>query len=172
MQVLKSKRLMLLLISLASIFALGVTTSIAQEKIKFSWKLYGVFTKLEMMNVDDIEGHAISIAESKGVDVVTGDHFVSKILGDGVWGGTGTTKGYTKIIDKDGDVRFCTSEGKASSTLSPEGKPIAATMEGTFSIIKGTGKWENIHGGGTSKGKFIGPGIFMFDWEGEYFIKK
>ena len=126
----------------------------------------------ELMNVDDIEGHAISIGESKGVDVVTGDHFVSKSLSDGIIGGTGTVKGYTKIIDKDGDVRFCTSEAKATSTRSPEGKPIAATWEGTFSFTRGTGKWENIHGGGTAKGKFIGPGIFMIDWEGEYFIKK
>ena len=34
MQLLKSKRLMLLLITLASIFAFGVTTSLAQEKVK------------------------------------------------------------------------------------------------------------------------------------------
>jgi len=172
MHILKSKRVMLLLISLASIFALGVTTSIAQEKIKISGKRYGVMTKLEMMNVDDIEGHAISISELKGVDVVTGDHFVSMSLNDGVIGGTGTIKGYSKIIDKDGDVRFETIETKTTFILSPEGKPIGVTMESTFSFTKGTGKWENIHGGGTGKGKFIAPEIFMVDWEGEYFIKK
>jgi hypothetical protein len=172
MQLLKSKRLMLLLISLASIFALGVTTSIAQEKIKISGKRYGVFTKMEMMNVDDTEGHTLSLVESKGVDVVTGDWFVSKMLADGVMGGTGTVRGYGKIIDKDGDVRFETVETKTTFILSPEGKPIGATMEGTFSFTKGTGKWENIHGGGTAKGKFIAPEIYMVDWEGEYFIKK
>jgi hypothetical protein len=171
MQILKSKRVMLLLISLASIFALGVTTSIAQEKIKFSGKQYWVVTKSEMMNVDEIEGHTLSLGESKGVDVVTGDQFVSMGFGDLVKG-NGRHWGYLKVIDKDGDVRFIKYEGKVTFILSPEGKPIGATTEDTFSLIKGTGKWENAQGGGTSKGKSIGPAILMVDWEGEYFIKK
>jgi len=172
MQILKSKRVMLLLISLASIFALGVTTSIAQEKIKISGKHYGVTTKVEVIEVDDTEGHILSIAESKGVDVVTGDYFVNRGFVDHVKG-NGLFIGYQKTVDKDGDVTFRKFEGKSTTTLSPEGKPITIT-EGTFSFIKGTGKWENIHGGGTSKAKSIGPGmgIFMDDWEGEYFIKK
>jgi hypothetical protein len=149
MQILKSKKVMLLLISLASIFALGVTTSIAQEKIKFSGKQYWVVTKVEVMNVDDIEGHVLSLGESKGVDVVTGDQFVTKGSVDLVKG-NGSHWGYSKVIDKDGDVRFIKYEGKVTTTLSPEGKPIITT-EDTFSLIKGTGKWENAHGGGHAK---------------------
>jgi len=170
MQILKSKKLMLLLISLSAIFALGVTTSLAQEKIKISGKRYGVTTKREVIKVDDTKGHILILSESKGIDVVTGAQFVSRGFGDYVKG-NGPHWVYAKTVMPNGDVMFSKSEGKLTTTLSPEGKP-ATTMEGKFSFIRGTGKFENIQGGGTWKGKIIGPGIFTYDWEGEYFIKK
>jgi hypothetical protein len=40
-------------------------------------------------------------------------------------------------------------------------------MEGTWSHIKGTGKWEGFQGGGTWKLRMIGEGISVMDWEGE-----
>ena len=170
MQMLNSKRLMLLLISLAAIFALGVTTSLAQEKIKFSGKRYGVSTKREVIKVDDTEGHILLLTESRGVDVVTGARFISRGFGDYVKG-NGTHRGYGKAVTPEGDVTFNTFEGKTTTTLSPEGKPIT-TIEGTFSFTRGTGKWENVHGGGTYKGKVMGEGIYTYDWEGEYYIKE
>jgi hypothetical protein len=170
MQLLKSKRLMLLIISLASIFALGLTSSLAQEKTKFAGKRFGVMTKTEVIKVDDTEGHIITLGESKGVDVITGDQFVSSGFSDSVKG-NGTHWGYSKAIAPDGSVAFSPFKMKVTTTLSPQGKPIS-TFEGTFSFTKGTGKWENIQGGGTFKGKMIGPGIYMYDWEGEYSIKK
>lgn len=72
---------------------------------------------------------------------------------------------------KDGNVFFSKWQGKVSTTQSPEGKPIMK-WEGTFSYVKGTGKWENIQGGGTYKGGFIARGIYVNHVEGEYFIKK
>jgi len=170
MQILKSKRLMLLLISLSAIFALGVTTSLAQEKIKISGKRYGVTTKTEVIKVDDTKGHILILSESKVVDVATGAQLFNSAFGDYVKG-NGPHWGYSKAVMPDGDVTFGKFEGKVTTTLSPEGKPVT-TMEGTWSFIKGTGKYENVHGGGTWKGKIIGPGIFTYDWEGEYFIKK
>ena len=170
MLMLKSKRLMLLFISLTAIFALGLTTSLAQEKTKIAGKRYGVSTKREVIKVDDTEGHALLLTESKGVDVVTGAQFVSRGFGDYVKG-NGPHWGYGRAVHPDGDVVFSKFEGKMTTTLSPAGKPIT-TFEGTFSFIKGTGKYENAHGGGTFKGKVIGPGIYTYDWEGEYFIKK
>ena len=170
MQVLKSKRLMLLIISLTAIFGLGLTSTLAQEKTKIAGKRYGVHTKREVINLDDIEGHMLILSESKGVEVGTGAQFVSSTFGDYVKG-NGPHWGYSKTIDPDGDVTFATARMKTTTTLSPEGKPIT-TFEGTFSFTKGTGKWENVQGGGTLKGKIIGQGIYMYDYEGEYSIKK
>jgi hypothetical protein len=169
MQSLKSKRLVLLLISLAAIFAFGITTSLAQEKIKIKGKRVGT-SESKPIEVDDIEGHILSTGIAKGVDVVNNEIFISWSTADLVKG-NGTHQGYGKGIDKDGNVYFNTFQGKISTTMSPQGRPLV-TFEGTWSLVRGTGKWENAQGSGSYKGRFIGPGIFTYDWEGEYFIKK
>lgn len=168
MQTLKSKKLMLLLISLVAIFLLTVTMSLAQEKIKINGKRFGT-SKAEPIKVDDIESHTLSTSVAKGVDVINDSIFISWSTADLVKG-NGTHQGYGKGIEKDGDVYFNTFQGRISTTMSPQGKPLV-TFEGTWSLIKGTGKWENVQGSGTYKGRYIGPGIFTYDWQGEYFIK-
>ncbi len=172
MQLLKSKKLMLLLITLAAIFAFGVTTSLAQEKVKTKRKDYGVIVKYETFKVDDFEGHAVNMYESRGVGVAsTGESsWISKGQSD-LTKGNGTHQGYYKSTDKDGDAFFSKWQGKVSTTQSPEGKPIMK-WEGTYSYVKGTGKWENIQGGGTYKGGFVARGIYVNYVEGEYIIKK
>ena len=165
-----SKRLMSLFISFTMIFTLSVTTSLAQEKVKITGKRYGVSTKTEVIKHDDTEGHVLILTEAKGFDVITNEQFISREFMDYVKG-NGTHRGYQKDITPEGDVVFATFEGKTTTTLSPEGKPLT-TFEGTFSFTRGTGKYENIHGGGTYKGKVIGEGMFTYDWEGESFIKK
>ena len=169
MQTLKSKKLMLFLISLAAVFAFAVTASLAQEKIKISGKRVGT-SKSDPIKVDDIEGHILSTGVSKGVDVVNNSIFIFWSTADLVKG-NGTHQGYSKGVEKDGDVYFATFKGRVSTTMSPQGRPLV-TFEGTWSLYKGTGKWENAQGGGTYKGRYIGPGIFTYDWQGEYFIKK
>jgi hypothetical protein len=169
MQTLKSGKLMLLLISLAAVFALGVTTSLAQEKIKIQGKRFGT-SESNPIKVDDVEGHILSTGVTKGVDVINDAIFISWSTSDLVKG-NGTHQGYSKMIEKDGNVGFNTFQGKISTTMSPKGRPLV-TFEGTWSLIKGTGKWENAQGSGSYKGKFIGPGILTYDWQGEYFIKK
>jgi len=161
------KRRMIMLISLALIFAFGVTASIAEEKVKRSDKRYGVTTKVETIKVDDTEGHIIQIAESTGFDVSTGAVAVSRNFYDLIKG-NGTMQGYTTMRDPDGGNVKCTKTlGKVTTTLSPSGKPIT-TMEGTYSLVKGTGTWEGFQGGGTWKGKILGGGVYIMDWEGEF----
>ena len=169
MQTFKSKKLMVLLISLSAIFVFAVTTSLAQEKIKTKGKRFGTL-KSESIKLDDTEGHTLATGKGKGVDVITNSIFFSWSTSDLVKG-NGTHQGYSKTIDKDGDITFGTFQGRISTTMSPKGRPLV-TFEGTWAFTKGTGKWKNVQGNGTYKGKYIGPGIFTYDWEGEYFIKK
>jgi len=144
----------------------------AQEKVKITSKYTGVFTKMEQMKLDDTEGHTLNSYEAKGAGTgsVGGFTFVNQGMSDLVKG-NGTHFGYYKATDKDGHVYFAKWQGKVSTTMSPEGRPIVK-FGGTWSFTKGTGKWENVQGGGTYKGMFIGPGIFSNETEGEYFIKK
>ena len=163
---------MLLFITLASILVFGVTTSLAQEKVKTKRTDYGVVVKYETFKVDDAEGHALNLYENRGAGVgsVGESTFVAKGTSDLIKG-NGTHKGYYKNTDKDGNAFFTRWQGKVSTTKSPEGKPIM-TWEGTWSYVKGTGKWKNVEGGGTYKGGFIARGVYVNYIEGEYFIKK
>ena len=171
MQIFKSK-LLLILTTLAFILAFSVTTSTAQEKVKINSKYTGVFTKMDRMKIDDTEGHTLNSYEAKGAGMGSagGFTFFNQGVSDLVKG-NGTHHGYSKATDKDGHVMFTNWQGKVTTTKSPEGRPIVK-FGGTWSFTRGTGKWENVQGGGTYKGWFIGQGIFTNITEGEYFIKK
>lgn len=67
MQIFKSKRLMLILISLASILVFVVTTASAQDKVKVKFKKFSVITKIEKYQVDDTEGHFLIQYEAKDI---------------------------------------------------------------------------------------------------------
>jgi hypothetical protein len=166
MKLLKYKRLMVILISLGLIFAFGVMTSVAQETVKVKGKIYMFATKSETIKVDDTEGHVIVIGESKGVDVGSGMLIHVKNFMDLVKG-NGTMLGYSTNYYPDGSKMFFKGQGKATTTLSPEGKPIF-TIDVARSIIKGPGKWEGFQGGETLKYKAIAEGIGVMDWESEY----
>jgi len=171
MQVFKSK-LLLVLTALALILAFGVTTSTAQEKVNMKSKYYGVFTKYEQMKPDDTEGHTMTFFESKGAGTGSNGEFTCSNQGTGdLVKGNGPHHGYYKLTDKNGHVYFTKWQGKVTTTKSPEGRPIVK-FGGTWSITRGTGKWENAQGGGTYKGWFIGQGIFINTTEGEVTLKK
>jgi len=171
MQVFKSK-LLLVLTTLALIIAFGVTTSTAQEKMKIKSKVYGVFTKIERMKPADTEGHTMSFYEAKGTGTgSTGEFTFLNIGTSDLVKGNGPHHGYSKFTDKDGHVYFNKWQGKVTTTKSPEGRPIVK-FGGTWSIIRGTGKWENAQGGGTYKGWFTGQGIYTYIGEGEIIMKK
>ncbi len=172
MWIVTSKRSTALFISLALIFVLGVIPSIAQQKTKIAGKMTVAYTRQETIDIGDIEGHIISLGESEGTNVSTGKHkfmdgaqVVNMSFGDLVKG-NGPHQGYLKLTKK-GNAVFCKWEGKVTTkgTSMP-------TFEGTFSYIKGTGKFENIEGDGTYKGKYISKTIYTVEWKGQYSIKK
>jgi hypothetical protein len=163
------KGLIVTIMILSLILAVGVVNSIAQEKIKMKDKTYWVDTKAETMKIDDIDGHLILISEVKGINVGSGAISVSRSTMDVVnW--NGTSVGYSTTTDSDGDSTYAKAQGKVITTLSPQGKPVMI-MEGSWSMIKGTGKYAGFQGGGPYKLKVIGPGISVMDWEGEL-VKK
>ncbi|GAJ05061.1 unnamed protein product, partial [marine sediment metagenome] len=169
------KKLIGLFISLFLIFALGVTTSIAQQKTKIAGKIAAALTTHSRINVGDTEGHIIFLEEYEGTNVSTGkEKFmdgvqdVTRGFGDLVMG-NGTIQVYGKL-SLNGDTVFYKFQGKIAPTLSPEGKPVNG-FELSFTYTKGTGKYENIQGSGTYKG-FTSWGTLIGEWEGEYFIKK
>jgi len=171
-----TKRIIRLFISLVLIFTLGMTTSIAQQKIKVSGKHTLATINQTTINVGDTEHHIISLSEFEGTNVSTGDKkFMDGAMDVGmsftdIIKGTGPHQGYGKM-SLNGDAISWKHKGKSITTLSPEGKPIT-TLEGSFTWTTGSGKYENIQGSGTYKGKYISTAIFVIEWKCEYFIKK
>jgi hypothetical protein len=170
MQIFKSKRSRLLLITLASIFAFGVTTASAKDKVKVKSKKFIVVTKYEIKEVGDTEGHIL--LQYEATDISSDGRFITYKRGQSDYiKGNGPHKGYNEVVDREGGTFFNKFEGMTTTKKSPEGKPIK-TVKGTYTYTKGTGKYEGIQGGGTYKGMMIGKGIYSIDMEGEYVIKK
>jgi len=171
MQTSKSRKFMLLFVTMASVLALCATASLAQEKVEVKMRAYAVVTEMERFEVGDTEGHFISILQNKGVssDGKFVRYFTTR---SDLIKGNGTLSGYGQYVEvKDGDAIFLKFDGSVSTIKSPEGK-LKITFKGPYSYTKGTGKYENLQGGGTFSGGYIGKGIMYVDVEGEYSIKK
>jgi len=156
---------------MASVLALCATASLAQEKVEVKMRSYAVVTEMERFEVGDTEGHFISILQNKGVssDGKFVRYFTTR---SDLIKGNGTLSGYGQYVEvKDGDAIFLKFDGSVSTIKSPEGK-LKITFKGPYSYTKGTGKYENLQGGGTFSGGYIGKGIMYVDVEGEYSIKK
>jgi len=176
MRILTSERLTVSFISLALIFGLCVPSLMAQEKFKIAGKATAAYTIREVIEVGDTEGHSLYLLKNEGFNESTGEH---KFMdgGEVVWfgiadyiKGNGPHTVYMNISLNDYAV-YTKAEGKTTTILSAEGKPVT-TFEGSFTFTKGTGKYKNIQGSCTYKGKLFSGVIIVNEWEGEYFIKQ
>jgi hypothetical protein len=79
--------------------------------------------------------------------------------------GTGTHRGYFRRLFKNGDTDYGPFEGTNKTTVKEDGS-WEATWEGTWKVTRGTGKFKNITGGGTYRGKATAEGASS-EWEGE-----
>jgi hypothetical protein len=79
--------------------------------------------------------------------------------------GTGSHRGYAVRTYKDGDKSFASVEGTHKMT-STDGGSWELTLEGTWKVTGGTGRFENAKGSGTYNGEIIPKGGGT-DWKGE-----
>lgn len=176
MKVLTSKRSLALFISLFLIFTFVVATSMAQQKTKIAGKITSAYVMEEKLNVGDTEDHVISLSQSEGTNVSTGenkfmdDARVVNVSFSDIVKGNGPHQGYIKFT-QNGNSTFAGWNGKITTIFSDEGTPIIK-FEGIFTYIKGTGQYEGIQGSGAYKGEFTSEKEYTVEWEGEYFIKK
>ena len=82
--------------------------------------------------------------------------------------GTGPHRGYTIRLHKNGEITYGSYEGTTKRTVKEDGS-WEATWEGTSKVTGGTGKFKNIKGGGTYRGKATAEGASTeFEVEVEY----
>jgi hypothetical protein len=150
------------------VFATGiilVNCAVAGEKVKGRTVTHNI--KWQQIDVGDADGHVVAIEENKGVSA----NLEGKWFADG-WSfretglydinlktGIGSAHGYGDYTDRDGNKWYFTWEGKAV-----KGEKYA--WGGTWKAVKGTGKFEGIHGGGTWQNYQVGDQGY-FDWEGD-----
>ena len=80
--------------------------------------------------------------------------------------GTGTNRGYFRRLHKNGDIDYGTYEQTHKTTFKEDGSWKETTWESTWKSIGGTGKFKNIKGSGTYRGKATAEGAST-EWEGE-----
>jgi hypothetical protein len=79
--------------------------------------------------------------------------------------GTGTNRGYFRRLHKNGDIDYGSWEGTHKTTVKEDGSS-ETTWETTWKTHGGTGKFKNIKGSGTARGKATAQESST-DWEGE-----
>ena len=79
--------------------------------------------------------------------------------------GTGTHRGYFRRLHKNGDIDYGSYEGTQKTTVKEDGS-WEKTWEGKWKTHGGTGKFKNIKGSGTARGKATAEGAST-EWEGE-----
>lgn len=131
---------------------LGVATFVSAETKQF--RNVGQFSRMEMIQAGDVEGHIVLIWEWRGLHFSEGE--VAVISG---WGtcdlikGKGPCQGYYLTKFDDGSTHL--SRSNFISAISPDGK--SATYEGTGEYTGGTGRFAGIKGSISTKGKRITP---------------
>jgi hypothetical protein len=127
---------------------------------------------VQTLKVPDVEGHAIRLCEAKGIGFSEkwGAYLAYHTYTIDLIKGEGTSQGYAHYTFPDGSTYDTKFEGKNKGAATEFSAGIAGSVnaEGTWTYIKGTGKFEGIHGGGTYKVYVLGPGQWYADVEGEY----
>ena len=121
--------------------------------------------------VSDAEGHALILGKVQGVNRSTGPtaymdqaQVTSLEFGDLVQG-NGRHQGYITFA-QGADTVISQWSGKVSTTLAPDKSP-RTSFEGTWTKVKGTGRYGEITGKGTYQGHFISRTEYVCDWNGE-----
>ena len=142
-------------------FAIGIVlvgNVVAGEK--FKGRTVGYTTKFQPIDVGNEDGHVVAVWECKGIQT----NMEGKWFNDG-WvdhetgisdvnfkTGVGSIFFYGDVTDRDGDKYYYKGEAKNMKSS-------------RWEIVKGTGKFEGIHGGGTAKLYFPAENLFYGDAE-------
>jgi len=155
---------------LFSVVFLFFSSAPLNAKTEISGKMTAKISKQEKVEVGDAEGHVMQLSVSQGTNAgeeMGGAQFENHNYSD-TKKGNGTHEGYTTFA-LNGDKWNVKFEGKVTTTMSEDGKP-NTTFEGTFTFTSGEGKYKNIKGGGTYKGKYTSETDYEVQWEATYDI--
>jgi hypothetical protein len=79
--------------------------------------------------------------------------------------GNGNHQGYT-IFSSGGDSTVNKWTGKVRTILGPDKQPVTS-FEGSWSKVRGTGRYADVTGQGTYRGRMTGQNTYQVEWTGE-----
>jgi hypothetical protein len=142
---------------LAAVMALSVLPVHAGQKKEMSYvKTYSKSTSKSSFAIDDVPNHEVvqevvlqkSKFSSPDFDPIEEWIHIQTDQIDG----SGSHKGYYIEIHPGGEQTYGTFDGTHKTVVKENGS-WASTWQGTYRYVGGTGKYKNIQGGGTYKGR-------------------
>jgi hypothetical protein len=156
-------------LSLATLALLGWSSGSTPSRIAGTFD--AKYAEQHPLPVPDGAGHALVLGRVEGVNRSTGPRLymdkgkVTNFEFADLIQGNGPQQGYLSM-SQGADSVISKWSGKVTTTLSPDKTPIT-TFEGTWTKVKGTGRYEAITGKGTYKGRFTSQTEYTVDWSGE-----
>lgn len=147
------KRWALVGIGFLSVTVLLVSiTQAADEKI--TGRIVAHYTKMETMEVGDVPGHVLGIAQQTGLVFYSKGEVATKTttFHFDLVKGKGTFVEYGQFVHQDGAILM----KKSTGTAGPVGDGKKFGIEATFECIGGTGRFEGFKGTGNFKGERVG----------------
>jgi hypothetical protein len=152
--------MMVLIVFAMGIFLVG--DAVAGERGKVANREVFFLTTFQSLKGPDIAGHTLHLVDAKAIGF-TQKWGISTVYMNAVADvikGESTNQGYNQHTFPDGSTTVHKWDGN--------NKGKGASAEGTWTYIKGTGKFEGIQGGGTWKSYPMAPDQWYTDVEGEY----
>ena len=140
------------ILAVAALAVFGALSLAGAETVKGRYVYH--FFKVERIEVGDVPGHVVGVADGRGlVSFGTGEVAtqLTKLLFD-YTNGSGPFQAYNLITYEDGSTKISKVQGRTTAQASG-----VSTFEGTYTFIKGTGRFEGIQGTGSFTGKRTAP---------------
>jgi hypothetical protein len=160
--------------TLAALSLVLVTESLASQapglRVKVGGTYSASYARQFGAEIGDVEGHTLSIGQARGTNRSTGETGymdgaqLRMIQTEDLTRGTGTAEGYSSLVSG-ADTAWLKSAGRVTTIASAE-KGVLITFEGTWTVVKATGKYQGRTGSGTYRGRFISPIEYVVEWEG------
>jgi hypothetical protein len=143
--------------------------------VRVAGRLTMKYSQQHPLPVGDAAGPVLLANEAKGsnnntgqTDYMNGAAVRSIEIAD-LTQGTGAHQGYI-TFSKDGDTAVDRWNGRVTTRLSADKQPIT-TFEGTWTKVRGTGRYEGVSGKGRYKGRMLSPTDYVVEWDGEVNLK-
>lgn len=102
-------------------------------------------------------------------DYMSGADVTTREIADLIQG-NGVHRGYLSL-GKGADSTVSQWQGKVVTTLGADHQP-STNFEGTWTMMRGTGKYDGVSGVGSYKGRMLSPTEYTLEWSGEIEVRQ